>query len=335
MTPFLFGTDIRARLVELIDSSSEINCAVAFWGNGAEELFATSPKKSIRIICDLMSGACNPAVIRKLMSVGAAVKMVNGMHAKVYWTPVGAIIGSANASANGLGEEGAETAEQAEAAIYTHEPETLRDVSMWFENQWNDGESVDRQLLRRAEELWKRRRIHRPVRSQNSLLDLLQKNPDWFRERGMRLLVYEGEDISKAGRVAWERSKRDLYYSTLLREYEERGELPVYEDATGWDLPPGEFMIDYSGPVGKPSFNGIWRVREHNPFIPIGTSKKHRLILLDRIDVPPFDLQFPRKEQNALCKQIIEVWAQKGWKQDKNLNYLDVALDKAGRLLWP
>ena len=92
MTPFLFGTDIRARLVELINSSSEINCAVAFWGNGAEELFATSPKKSIRIICDLMSGACNPAVIRKLMSVGAAVKMVNGMHAKVYWTPVGAIM---------------------------------------------------------------------------------------------------------------------------------------------------------------------------------------------------------------------------------------------------
>jgi hypothetical protein len=49
-----------------------------------------------------MSGACNPDVIRKLMNLGAEIKMVDGMHARIYWTRAGAIIGSANASANGL-----------------------------------------------------------------------------------------------------------------------------------------------------------------------------------------------------------------------------------------
>jgi hypothetical protein len=41
------------------------------------------------------------------------------------WIAEGAIIGSANASANGLGEEDIETSSEAEAAIYTDEPEVF------------------------------------------------------------------------------------------------------------------------------------------------------------------------------------------------------------------
>ena len=208
MTVFLSGSAIRNRIIELVADSNKMDCAVAFWGRGASELFASrSPTLRIRIICDLMSGACNPIVIRELLSIGAQVKLVDGMHAKVYWTPNGVIVGSANASANGLGEEGAdETCDNTEVGLYTDDPTVLKDTLDWFDEQWTEGTPVDEPLLRRADELWKRRRANRPVRSGNSsLLGLLRDNPEWFRERPMRLVVYEGEDISEK---AWSDGKK-------------------------------------------------------------------------------------------------------------------------------
>jgi hypothetical protein len=140
-----------AKIVELISNSGEIDCAVAFWGRGATDLFPSTREKSIRIICDLMSGACNPAVIRDLMKLGAEIKKAEGMHAKIYWTQTGAIFGSANASTNGLGEEDVETSNQAEAAVYTDEPEVLREAAAWFNEQWKNGVLLDEPLLRQAE----------------------------------------------------------------------------------------------------------------------------------------------------------------------------------------
>jgi hypothetical protein len=89
MITFLPGVHIRKGIVELISNSSQIDCAVAFWGRGATDLFKSTRQKSIRIICDLMSGACNPDVIRELMNLGAEIKMVDGMHAKIYLDPSG------------------------------------------------------------------------------------------------------------------------------------------------------------------------------------------------------------------------------------------------------
>jgi hypothetical protein len=192
-----------------------------------------------------MSGACNPDVIRKLMNLGAEIKMVDGMHARIYWTRAGAIIGSANASANGLGEEDVETGSQAEAAVYTDEHEVLRKASEWFNRQWVDGVPVDEPLLRRAKVLWKPRRGNRPVRSKNSLLHLLRKNPNWFRERPIRLLVYDYEEMSEEAWATWEREKEKLFGPESLRRFDKEEWVPLYEDTTGWDLAPSEYVIDY------------------------------------------------------------------------------------------
>jgi hypothetical protein len=332
MTTFRSGADIRKRIVKLITDSSEIDCAVAFWGRGATDLFPSTREKSIRIVCDLMSGACNPAVIRDLMRVGVEIKKLDGMHAKIYWTQTGAIIGSANASANGLGEEDEETSSQAEAAIYTDEPEVLREASAWFNEQWKIGVPVDEPLLRQAEQLWKDRRANRPVRSKNSLLDLLRNNPDWFKDRAIWLVVYDNEDMSPKAQAVWERDKGKLYDSASLRRYDEEGWWPLYEDATGWDVAPSEYVIDYNGENRKPSFGGIWRIRQEKAFV--RSLKKHRLILLDEITAP-FGLRFPRTEQNELGGQIKRVLAQENREPDKNGHYLDLALHMAGKLLWP
>jgi hypothetical protein len=329
MTVFLSGSDIRNRIIELVADSNKMDCAVAFWGRGASELFASrSPKLRIRIICDLMSGACNPIVIRDLLSIGVQIKLVDGMHAKVYWTPSGVIVGSANASANGLGEEGAdETYDKTEVDLYTDDPTVLKDTSDWFDKQWIAGTPVDEPLLQRADELWMRRRANRPVRSGNSsLLGLLRDNPEWFRERPMRLVVYKGEDISEEARVKWEEEKHRLYDAKSLRRYED--ELPLYEDRTRWNIPKGEYVLDYSL-----TFRGLWRVRQENAFVRIG--RNHRLILLDKLNTPPFGLHFPRQEQIELGKQIKRVLDERGRTLDKHGNYLDLRLDEAGHLLFP
>jgi len=250
------------------------------------------------------------------------------------WTRAGAIIGSANASANGLGEEDTEISSEAEAAICTDEPEVLRKASEWFNEQWKNGVLVDEPLLRQAKVLWKPRRGNRPVRSKKSLLDLLRNNPDWFRERPIRLVVYDNEEMSEEAWATWERDKGKLYDSASLRHYDEIGWMPLYEDDTGWDVARSEYVIDYNGDNRKPSFGGIWRVRQEKAFVPLRSSKKHRLILLDE-SAAPFGLRFPRAEQNELGRQIKRVLAQENREPDKNGHYLDLALNEAGKLLWP
>jgi hypothetical protein len=53
------------------------------------------------------------------------------------------------------------------------------------------------------------------------------------------------------------------------------------------------------------------------------------------VEVVPFGVAFPRKEQMVLRQRITVALTKRGWRQDKNLNYLDLPLDEAGKLLWP
>jgi hypothetical protein len=210
----------------------------------------------------------------------------------------------------------------------------LRKASEWFNEQWKNGVLVDEPLLRQAKVLWKPRRGNRPVRSKKSLLDLLRNNPDWFKDRAIRLVVYDNEDMSEEAWAKWEGEKEKLFSPESLRHYDDVGWAPLYEDATGWDVARSEYVIDYNGVNRKPSFGGIWRVRQEKAFVPLSSSKKHRLILLDEI-AAPFGLRFPRAEQNELGRQIKRALAQENCEPDKNGHYLDLALNEAGKLLWP
>jgi len=150
---------ILKEIKRLFKSASKIKCAVAFWGEGAQDLFSGSKAKSIEIVCNLLSGGTNPHEIQKIQTKkNVTVKMLNTLHAKVFWTDKGVIIGSANASSNGLSLEGDETDGWEEMSVLIEDPIQIRKVEKWFdEDIWDNAEIINKAVLDKATKIWKSR----------------------------------------------------------------------------------------------------------------------------------------------------------------------------------
>ncbi|XYD11448.1 phospholipase D family protein [Methylobacterium sp. NMS12] len=155
---FLAGTDLHAVVGKVI-AGTNVRCAVAFWGAGAEDLIADPT--TAHIVCNLSLGGTNPGVIRTLMDRGAAVRQISSLHAKVYISAETAVVTSANASANGLALEGPEQAHWSEAGVELVGGKAAS-ASDWFEGIWGQAQEIGLRDLARAEELWKARRRQRP-----------------------------------------------------------------------------------------------------------------------------------------------------------------------------
>src|SRR5664279_4777421 len=89
----------------LSDTKDERILAVAFVG--ADALSLLPAHKGITVYCWPQPGGTNPAGIDALVAAGAQVHFVERLHSKIYWSQAhGALIGSANLTANALGEGG-------------------------------------------------------------------------------------------------------------------------------------------------------------------------------------------------------------------------------------
>jgi hypothetical protein len=151
---WLVGNDVL-QAVRAITTENKVRCAVAFWGAGAEALFEDMAVQKPQIICNLATGGTNPEVIQKLQENGATVRHHDRLHAKVYIGQQRAVIGSANASVNGLGLEAAEQAHWNEAAVEVDNPS---EQTAWFKRLWKESLPVEAGDLERARELFRRRR---------------------------------------------------------------------------------------------------------------------------------------------------------------------------------
>lgn len=144
--------DCVTRLIETHDAAEPIAIAVAFWGAGAESLLPAD--KHFRVICNLAMGGTNPAVIESLMArAGTEVRHLSDLHAKVILASAGALVSSANFSANGLGLEGGNGWREAGVSIAANDPEFVK-VFGWFEQQWRAALPVDAPVLARARTAW-------------------------------------------------------------------------------------------------------------------------------------------------------------------------------------
>jgi hypothetical protein len=137
---------------ELFRKSTKLRCAVAFWGNGSENLFVNANTNNIKIICYLTSGGTNPSAIEDMMkgSANKTLRMFETLHAKVYWSEHGAIIGSANASVNGLGFENAELEGWKEASLFVDDPCLLNEIEVWFNEIWKQSSLIKLEDLKKA-----------------------------------------------------------------------------------------------------------------------------------------------------------------------------------------
>lgn len=163
MTQFLSDSAVLKEISKGL-KAGPADLAVAFWGkNAARTLRLTNVKQTLRIICDAYSGACNPDELRVLLgNRKVEIKWLNGLHAKVYILPDVVIVGSANASANGLGDESME-AKNTEAAALTTDERFRAAAKQWFEKLWSsaDAVSLTEAHIEEIRRRWKLRQLAR------------------------------------------------------------------------------------------------------------------------------------------------------------------------------
>lgn len=173
--------------------------AVPFWGKGAVETLGLQAGSGVRVICNLNHPGCNPDVIEQLQRLKIKVRTHSRLHAKIYATPNVAIVGSSNASSNGLTEEGDSALGWIEANVLSSEIDFVTDVLHLFETIWNSDETrpVRPADIRKArEQRAKLPPIFFQIRDIKSLFDGVRNHPEAF--ASVYLAAY-GQSLSKNG----------------------------------------------------------------------------------------------------------------------------------------
>lgn len=177
---FMTGNDLANAIKHVLDGS-DVRCAVAFWGGGAEALLNNLGEAQPRIICDVTLGGTSPNALRALGAPNNEdLRHIPGLHAKVYISDRGAIVSSANASRNGVGLDGPPSLTEAGVRL-AFASESFRHAESWFKTQWEASKQVDETALDLATHRFRPGRSlgDFPVRP-GSLLDLIATDPDRF-----------------------------------------------------------------------------------------------------------------------------------------------------------
>ncbi|QGZ35653.1 phospholipase D family protein [Stappia indica] len=260
----------------ILASTDRAKLAVAFWGDGAiKRLGLVGSGVQLQILCNLESGACNPNELRKLLGLSNVVlKSHSALHAKVWWTPNAAVLGSSNASTNGLALEHETGSGWHEANVRIDDATTLNSISKWFEKLFNEGHRIEEADLARAEELWKARKrlVLSGVMSASTLFAAFEKAPQnsaWSRVK----IAYSSEYISKNISDWLKNKQKQGFYSEGIFIYE------------GWNkcMFPGDFILDYDFSKNFAKYGGIWKVIDED----VHPEGVRLVVKLERLPVGP------------------------------------------------
>lgn len=219
-----------------------LDMAVAFWGAGAIEALGLDKRSApFRILPDLSAGATNPAVVKALLKLApGVVKCVPRLHAKAFIAPDAMVVGSANASANGLGSEGTEAKRWHELGVLCDDAQVVADAQRWFSHLWRGAETISPAMLRKAAKDWDLRQKIRPreATAETDILAAAVANPARFTGLGWYVVVTTA-DLSKKGL----REANDL---------EEETGHAVYCWENWDDIPTDAKLICFSAYAGEP-----------------------------------------------------------------------------------
>lgn len=152
---FLTQTQTAVAIRKVLADAHDVRLAVAFWGDGAVQKLGglSHGKKAVRALINLDSGACNPDEITRLSKL-ATTKSHAKLHAKVYWTPDAVVIGSSNASTNGLWGEGPAATGWREGNLLVRDAVLLKEIGEWFDVVWNEGYGLTKPIIEQSRSLW-------------------------------------------------------------------------------------------------------------------------------------------------------------------------------------
>lgn len=251
-------TAALAAIRMLLADATHAKLAVAFWGKGAiERLGLNRPGLTAEILCNLESGACNPNELRRLYDhPRITLRSHPALHAKVWWTAGGAVLGSSNASANGLAVEGEAARGWHEANVALSDPGMLADIERWFTGLSDACYAIEPEDIDRAAELWKARVRIAPTGRHlaRTLFEAWRASPSHAVWKKLHLAFCR--DGLTAGDEAW-----------LAQEVADgrlTSDISAYE---GWnaELLSGDVVIDFGVSGQTSDFGGLWQVLPGSP----------------------------------------------------------------------
>ncbi len=187
---FLDEKAARIAIAKRVADSRRCRLAVAFWGVGAAQRLGLSERSGeTEIICNLAMGGTNPAEIEAMLALGIKVRQADDLHAKVYLFDDAVIIGSSNASSNGLSFQETDGLGWREANMLVEDPLIVRTVEDWMSRL--ETRPITEEDLKAAMAVWRQRRSQAPPPPcPSSLLEMLRSDPGYFADREAWLLLY-------------------------------------------------------------------------------------------------------------------------------------------------
>lgn len=184
----------------LFKRNEDTDIAVAFLGYDILSTFENRNTSSIRLICNLESGACNPNVIKKLLAMpNIEIKTNAHLHAKCVIQDNAVIIGSANFSANGLALEGNELSGWSELGIMTNNNNIIDESKAWFSNLWEQSHYLTNDQIEERIKAWDSRRNNRPhINLKKSLINAAIAMPEIFKDRKIYIVIYYDDATPEA-----------------------------------------------------------------------------------------------------------------------------------------
>ncbi|MGB1214273.1 MAG: phospholipase D family protein [Pikeienuella sp.] len=192
MPRFLDGTELLGQLRAEYLRTQRADLAVAFWGKNALKNLGIQDGKGVRIVCNLMSGGTNPDEIDALREIGASVRQLNDLHAKIGVVGDVSFVGSSNMSTNGLGTEGNPARWRETNVVYgTPRPEIVNK----FDEFWKAAAEIDEADLEASKAAWTERQSANTavadMRGDRSLVDVLRTAPADLDALNVRMVVYD------------------------------------------------------------------------------------------------------------------------------------------------
>lgn len=271
MDHLLDGTQVRSQLAACVPDSKNVRLAIAFWGDGAIEALAL-PKslQHVKIVCNLRLGGTNPAEIRKLIKAGANVRHSDQLHAKIYLLDEHAVVGSSNASSNGLSFQNGDSYQGwTEANILIGRGAVYDEVERLFARIWREASEVNETDLKDALKAWTARRRAALADKKSAAPDLLTalyEQPALFQDRRYYLTI-DDTTIS-------EEAESDL--SRHQSQLEDAITLSAWED---WDdMPANATFISFWKGRRRLYFDGFYKTLDPSP--PVLSGQKTNLQLV-------------------------------------------------------
>lgn len=298
MAEFISERSMGRAVEALVGDADDVRIAVAFWGDGGTALLGGLSKpgrEKPRVICNLESGACNPDELHRLRKV-VRLRTHPQLHAKVYWTPRGVILGSSNASTNGLWGEGKESRGWREANLLVRDHTVIDEIGAWFDEQWLEGLAATSLRIEGARSLWLSGKDRAPTgRSlSRSLFTAYRDNPRhpaWKRVK----VAFSTEGPTDEGKKEYDAERAGN--SALQEAY-------FYE---GWKgkFGKGDWVVDVDA-ISKSISVSILRIGDP----PVESDNLTFLSLEKKIDLSPFGMlgldQLEKEQLKALLPKVMK-----------------------------